>query len=98
MGEVYRARDARLGRDVALKMLPAAFTSDTNRMHRFEQEGRAAAALNHPNIVVIYDSGPEGGVFYVATELLERRVKFAGRRSGAEQGDNGFLSAPEFCS
>jgi eukaryotic-like serine/threonine-protein kinase len=71
MGEVYRARDSRLGREVALKILPAAFASDSDRIRRFEQEGRAAAALNHPNIVVIYDAGSEGGVFYVATELLE---------------------------
>src|SRR5271170_4109985 len=71
MGEVYRARDSRLGREVALKILPSAFASDPDRVRRFEQEGRAAAALNHPNIVVIYDSGSEGGVFYVATELLE---------------------------
>jgi eukaryotic-like serine/threonine-protein kinase len=71
MGEVYRARDSRLGREVALKILPAAFASDPDRVRRFEQEGRAAAALNHPNIVVIYDAGSEGDVFYVATELLE---------------------------
>src|SRR3984885_3388859 len=71
MGEVYRARDMRLGREVALKILPAAFASDPDRVRRFEQEGRAAAALNHPNIVVIYDAGSEGGGFHVATELLE---------------------------
>ncbi len=71
MGEVYRARDTRLGREVALKILPAAFASDPDRVRRFEQEGRAAAALNHPNIVVIYDAGSQDGVFYVATELLE---------------------------
>ena len=71
MGEVYRARDSRLGREVALKILPAAFASDPDRVRRFEQEGRASAALNHPNIVVIYDAGSDGGVFYVATELLE---------------------------
>jgi serine/threonine protein kinase len=71
MGEVYRARDARLGREVALKILPVAFASDPDRVRRFEQEGRAAAALNHPNIVVIYDAGSQDGVFYVATELLE---------------------------
>jgi hypothetical protein len=69
--EVYRARDPRLGRDVALKILPVAFVSDSERLLRFEQEGRAAAALNNPNIVVIYDAGSDGGVFYVATELLE---------------------------
>ena len=71
MGEVYRARDSRLGREVALKILPAAFASDPDRVRRFEQEGRAAAALNHPNIVVVYDAGSQDGVFYVATELLE---------------------------
>src|SRR5271155_3147360 len=71
MGEVYRARDSRLGREVALKILPAAFASDPDRVRRFEQEGRAAAALNPPNIVVIYASGSQDGVFYVATELLE---------------------------
>ncbi len=71
MGEVYRARDTRLGRDVALKILPAAFASDPDRVRRFEQEGRAAAALNHPNIVVIYDVGSQDGMFYVVTELLE---------------------------
>ena len=71
MGEVYRARDSRLGRDVALKILPAAFANDPDRVRRFEQEARAAAALNHPNIVVVHDVGSQGGVFYVATELLE---------------------------
>jgi serine/threonine protein kinase len=53
MGEVYRARDSRLGREVALKILPAAFASDPDRVRRFEQEGRAAASLNHPNIVTV---------------------------------------------
>src|SRR3984957_4248512 len=71
MGEVYRARDSRLGREVALKILPAAFASDPDRVRRFEQEGRAAAALNHPNIVVVHDVGSQDGVFYVAPEWLE---------------------------
>src|ERR1700677_1978783 len=71
MGEVYGARDSRLGREVALKILPAAFASDPDRVRRFEQEGRAAAALNHHNLRGIYDAGAENGVFYVATELLE---------------------------
>ena len=71
MGEVYRARDTRLGRDVALKVLPSAFSSDPERVRRFEQEGRTAAALNHPNIIVLYDAGLQDGVYYVATEFLE---------------------------
>ena len=57
MGEVYRARDPRLGRDVAIKVLPASFSSDPERLQRFEQEARAAAALNHPNILAVYDIG-----------------------------------------
>src|SRR6266478_1883714 len=57
MGEVYRARDARLDRTVAIKVLPASFSADRDRMQRFEQEARAAAALNHPNILSIFDMG-----------------------------------------
>jgi len=71
MGEVYRARDARLGRDVAIKILPAAFCQDQERMRRFEQEARAAAALTHPNILAIYDFGLHQGVPYIVSELLE---------------------------
>ena len=71
MGEVYRARDHRLGRDVALKVLPAAFSYDPERLRRFEQEARAAAALNHPNILVVYDVGTESGAPYIVSELLE---------------------------
>jgi serine/threonine protein kinase len=57
MGEVYRARDPRLGRDVAVKVLPAAFAADADRLQRFEQKARAAAALNHPNILAVHDLG-----------------------------------------
>jgi len=71
MGEVYRAHDPRLGRDVAVKVIPAAFASDSDRLRRFEQEARAAAALNHPNILAIHDFGSAGRVPYVVTELLE---------------------------
>ena len=71
MGEVYRARDARLQRDVAIKVLPAAFVADPGRLARFEQEARATAALNHPNILAVYDIGRHDGVPYVVTELLE---------------------------
>ena len=71
MGEVFRARDARLGRDVAVKVLPSLFAADADRLRRFEQEARAAAALNHPNILVVYDVGTTEGVPYVVSELLE---------------------------
>ena len=71
MGEVYRARDLRLGRDVAIKILPAAFSSDPERLARFEQEARAAAALNHPNILALYDIGTDAGSPYIVSELLE---------------------------
>src|SRR5688572_17964231 len=71
MGEVYRARDTRLRRQVAVKVLPAAMGSDPARLKRFEQEARAAGALNHPNIVAIHDIGHESGSPYVVSELLE---------------------------
>ena len=71
MGEVYRARDPRLGRDVAIKVLPTAFSADLDRLHRFQQEARAAAALNHPNIVAIYDVSADDNAPYVVSELLE---------------------------
>jgi serine/threonine protein kinase len=71
MGEVYRARDSRLGRDVALKILPAEFASSAERRRRFEQESRAASALSHPNIVTVYDVGDQDGVSYIVSELVE---------------------------
>jgi eukaryotic-like serine/threonine-protein kinase len=71
MGEVYRARDTRLLRDVALKVLQESFTSDSDRLRRFEQEARAIAALNHPNIVSVYDVGVADNVHYIVTELIE---------------------------
>ena len=71
MGEVYRARDARLNRDVAIKILPASLSSDPERLVRFAQESRAAAALNHPNILSIFDIGEDRGAPYVVSELLE---------------------------
>jgi serine/threonine protein kinase/Tol biopolymer transport system component len=71
MGEVYRARDPRLGRDVAIKVLPAGISADPDRLHRFEQEARSAAALNHPNILAVYDIGTHDGAPYIVSELLE---------------------------
>src|SRR6185437_6630425 len=71
MGEVYRARDPRLERDVAIKVLPTALSADTDRLHRFEQEARAAAALNHPNILAVHDIGMAGAAPFIVSELLE---------------------------
>ena len=71
MGEVYRARDPRLGRDVAIKVLPASFSDDDESLRRFEQEARAASALNHPGILTIHDFGRHDGAPYVVAELLE---------------------------
>ena len=71
MGEVWRARDTRLGRDVAIKVLPASFSTDPDRLRRFEKEARAASSLNHPAIVTIHDIGREGSVSYLAMELVD---------------------------
>jgi len=71
MGEVFRAHDSRLGRDVAIKILPPVFSADEDRLRRFEQEARATARLNHPNILAIYDIGQHEGSPYIVSELLE---------------------------
>jgi len=71
MGEVYRARDSALKRDVAIKVLPSVFSRDPDRLRRFEQEAQAAAALNHPNILVVYQFGIFGDAPYLVSELLE---------------------------
>ncbi len=71
MGEVYRARDTRLNREVAIKILPADFASDADRLRRFEQEARATSALNHPNILTVHDFGTHEGAPYIVAELLE---------------------------
>ena len=71
MGEVYLAEDKRLGRKVALKLLPASFTTDEDRLRRFEQEARAASALNHPNIITIYEIREAAGSHVIATEFVE---------------------------
>ncbi len=74
MGEVYRARDTRLERSVAIKILPSAFSADVERLHRFEREARLASGLNHPNIVTIYELGQDGSTRYIAMELIEGKT------------------------
>jgi Tol biopolymer transport system component/predicted Ser/Thr protein kinase len=83
MGEVYRAKDPRLGRDVAVKVLPPSFSKDPDRLRRFEHEARAAGVLNHPNITAVYDIGSHDGAPYVVTELLEGETLRARLATGA---------------
>ncbi len=83
MGEVYRARDTRLGREVALKVLPESFSRDADRLRRFEQEARAVAALNHPNILAIHDIGEQNGAPFIVSELLEGNTLRAELQHGA---------------
>ena len=82
MGEVYRARDERLKRDVAIKVLPESFTADADRLRRFEQEAQAAGALNHPNITAVYDVGRHEGSPYLVCELLEGETLRAAMAAG----------------
>jgi Tol biopolymer transport system component len=88
MGEVWRARDARLKRDVAIKVLPAGLAGDPDRIARFEREARAAGALNHPNIVAVYDVGHDNGTYWIASELVRgetlRRIIERGPLPGAK--------------
>ena len=70
MGEVYLAQDTRLRRKIALKLLPAQFTQDADRVWRFEQEAYAASALNHPNIITIHEIGQVDGAYFIATEFI----------------------------
>src|ERR1700686_1236943 len=74
MGEVYLAKQSSLGRQVAIKVLASASASDPERLRRFEQEGRAASALNHPNIISIYDVGRENTTGYIAMEFVDGRT------------------------
>ena len=83
MGEVYRATDTRLGRDVALKLLPRVFASDPDRLLRFEREARAVAGLSHPNILALFDVGTHDGTSYAVTELLEGETLRARLAGGA---------------
>jgi len=70
MGEVYRARDIRLDRIIAVKVLPELIATDAERLRRFEQEAKAVAALNHPNILSVHDIGVQAGIHFIVTELL----------------------------
>jgi uncharacterized membrane protein len=97
MGQVYRARDPRLGRDVAIKILPEAFSTDRDRLRRFEQEARAAAALNHANIVSIYDVGTHDGQPYVVSELLDGLTLRDILRGGALPLDLALRYAMQLC-
>ena len=74
MGEVYRARDSRLRREVAIKVLPPEVSADADRRQRFEQEARSASALNHHNIVTIHDIGSSDSMVYIAMELVEGKT------------------------
>jgi serine/threonine protein kinase len=91
MGEVYRARDTRIGREVALKILPASCSADPDRLRRFEQEARAVGALNHPNVVTLHDVGRQDGTPYIVSELLDgetlRATLSRGRLSVAKAVD-----------
>src|SRR6266576_6973841 len=82
MGEVYLARDPKINRDVAIKVIPAAFSADSERLRRFEQEAQAAGALNHPNILSIFDVDTHDGSPYVVSKLLEGET-LHDRMSGA---------------
>ncbi len=74
MGEVYKARDTRLGREVAIKVLPSGVSTDPDRLRRFETEARSASSLNHPNIVTVYDVGHSDGTSFIAMELVDGRT------------------------
>ncbi len=82
MGEVYRGRDPRLGREVAIKILPSGSAPDSERLHRFEQEARATAALNHPNILAVFDIGSQDNSPYIVSELLDGETLRARLNSG----------------
>jgi serine/threonine protein kinase len=82
MGEVYRACDPRLGRDVAVKVLPADRAQDPDRRRRLEREARSTSAIDHPNVLAVHDVGSEGGVFYVVSELLDGATLRDALRSG----------------
>ncbi|MEX1246335.1 MAG: protein kinase [Thermoanaerobaculia bacterium] len=89
MGEVWRARDSRLSREAVIKVLPERLASDPERLKRFEKEARSASALNHPNIVTIYDVGQTDGVSWIAMELVEGKTLRQGARGGLRSPPDG---------
>ena len=93
MGAVYKAKDTTLGRDVAIKVLPSGFSIDRDRLRRFEQEARAASALNHPNIITIHEFGQEEGVHFIVSEFIEGET--LRRRIGSEKAPGGRMNAAE---
>ena len=98
MGEVYRAHDERLGREVAIKVLPPELAADPDRLRRFEQEARAASALNHPNILTVYDVGAHEGAPYLVTELLEGESLRERLRNGALPARKAVELAAQVCA
>ena len=97
MGEVYRARDSRLGRDVALKVLPAAFAADAERMARFQREAQVLASLNHPNIASIYGLEDSGNVRALVMELVEGPTLADQLAKGAIPVDEALSLAKQIC-
>ncbi len=98
MGEVYLARDTRLNRQVALKLLPAQFTQDATRIKRFEREARAASALNHPNIITIHDIGLSGNQHFIATEYVEGKTLREMLATGRLTAKEALNIATQICS
>ena len=94
MGEVYRARDTKLDRDVALKLLPADLAGDADRLRRFQLEARAASALNHPAIVAVYDLGQADSQAYISMELVEGQTLRQHCTRGPCRSDTHCRSAP----
>ena len=98
MGEVYRARDSKLGREVAIKVLPGRLASDPDALARFEREARAVASLSHPNIMAIFDFGTQDGVAYAVTELLDGETLEARLARGALPTEQLVRVGAEICS
>src|SRR5215471_18020490 len=97
MGEVYRARDTKLKRDVAIKILPEEFSRDPDRVHRFQREAEVLASLNHPNIAAIYDLEEEGSSRYLVLELVEGETLADHLKHGSLPIDEAFDIAKKIC-